>query len=355
MSSSRAQMSGKVQTVLGEIDADSLGITLTHEHLLASTDFRFVEPADAGARRLAHMPVCPENISWLRHNEFGNPHNMRLLDEDEAIEEVMHFKKEGGGTIVEVSNVGMGRDPQGLARISRVTGLNVVMGSGYYVGQAQAPEVDARSEQEMAEEIVADIEVGVGGTGIRAGIIGEIGASWPLSDREGKSLRAAVRAQQQTGAAIVISQVSGTASSLLEAIRTLDSAGADVSRVVASHIDRRVLSLSERLELARTGCYLGYDLFGRNDLSASSSSASTTLCDRERIEQIIELIEAGHLARVLMAHDHCLKTQLLRYGGDGYAHILRTVVPQMVARGLRREQIDVILVENPKRLLQMPA
>ncbi len=130
MPGSRPEMAGKAQTVLGVVDADELGITLTHEHLLVNMTVYFREPEEAGNKRLAHMPVSVENLSWLQHHVFGNPDNMRILDESLAIEEAVHFKIEGGSTIVEVSSRGLGRDPLGLARISRATGLNIIMGSG---------------------------------------------------------------------------------------------------------------------------------------------------------------------------------------------------------------------------------
>lgn len=362
MSTNRHERSGKVQTVLGLVDAEDLGITSTHEHLLINMTVYFAEPKEARFIKLAHEPVerlandpaAPQNISWLQHNSYEVLDNLRLLDEALAIEEVMQFKKEGGSTIVEVSNVGLGRDPLGLVRISRTTGLNVVMGSGYYIGLAQDPEFDSKTEEQIAEEIIADIEVGVDNTGVRAGIIGEIGASWPLSDKERKSLLAAAGAHRHTGAVIIIHQVGQEANGALEIVKTLDKAGVDISRVIMCHIDLRIHPSSARLELAKTGCYLEYDLFGGHIFGNPRLGVFNRPCDRERIEQIIELIDAGYLKQILMAQDICLKSKLLRYGGHGYAHILRNMVPQMLLRGVTREQIHTILVENPKRLLQFP-
>lgn len=356
----RPEMAGKAQTVLGPIDAEDLGITSTHEHLLINMTVYFAEPKEARLlklshepmERLANAPTAPENISWLQHNSYDNLDNLRLLDEALTIEEVMQFKKEGGNTVVEVSNVGLGRDPRGLVRISRVTGLNVVMGSGYYIGAAQDPDYDSKTEEQIVEEIISDIEVGVGNTGIRAGVIGEIGASWPLSDRESKSLRASARAQRHTGAAVIIHQVGPDPDASLEVVGTLEKAGADISRVLICHIDLRRHPSSVRLELAKTGCYLEYDLFGGHIFNSPRFGLFDRPCDRERIEQIIELIDAGYLEQIVMAQDICLKSKLLRYGGHGYGHILRNIVPQMLLRGITAEQIHTMLVENPKRLLR---
>jgi phosphotriesterase-related protein len=74
-------------------------------------------------------------------------------------------------------------------------------------------------------------------------------------------------------------------------------------------------------------------------------------CDRERIEQIGELIGRGYLDRLLISQDVCLKTKLCRYGGCGYAHILQNILPQMHARGITDEHLQAIMVENPARML----
>lgn len=350
MADTSQEMAGKVQTVLGVIDAEDLGVTLPHEHLLTDLSVWFTEPKEAGLKKLAHEPVSIKNRDWIWHNPICSLDNPRLLDEDMIIEEVMHFKKEGGHTIVELSNVNIGRDPLGLARISRATGLNVVMGSGYYVGEAQGPDYDRKTEEEIAEEIIADIQVGVGDTGIRAGIIGEIGCSYPLHDREKKCLRAVVRAQQHTETAINI-HPGRSVDSPLEIIRMLDDAGADISHVVMSHLDLIIHPFEILCELAEAGCYLEYDFFGGYPFNPPRWGLDPRPCDRERIEQIFVLIKEGYLKQILISHDIGTKAKLVRYGGSGYAHILRNMVPQMRVQGITREQIHTIMVENPKRLL----
>ena len=114
----------------------------------------------------------------------------------------MLFRAAGGRTIVDTTTRGIGRDPAAIARISRRTGLNVVIGSGYYVGASHPDGMDAMSEDEIADEIAADVTTGQGG--VRAGVIGELGCSWPLWENERKVLRAGAQAQVETGASIII-------------------------------------------------------------------------------------------------------------------------------------------------------
>lgn len=354
----RNKLKGKVQTVLGVIENDQLGITLPHEHLLVDISLYFNEPKEARLKRLAYEPVAIENCSWIQHNSYKSLDNLKILDEEEVIEELIPYKKEGGNSVVSLTNVGIARDPLGLVNISRATGLNVIMGSGYYISQAQDSDYERKTKEEIAEEIINDIEIGVGSTDVRAGIIGEIGCTWPLKNCERKVLEAAAIAQIKTGAAINVHQVNDGPEDAIEIIQILDNAGADLNRVVIDHIDLINLPLSYRLEIAKTGGFLEYDIFGYPTFAPSSPNAfysgkgfRNRPCDRERIEQIVELIEAGYINQLLISQDICMKHLMLRYGGHGFAHILRNIIPEMIVRGITRDQINTILIDNPKRLL----
>jgi len=339
------------QSVLGPVHPDDLGVTLPHEHLLIDLSLWYEEPEDATAKKLAAQPVTIEKLGWLLFNQYNNYDNMLLRDERVAAEEAMLFKQQGGSTIVDVTTIGLSRDLPALKRLARATGLNIIAGSGYYVLRGEEAEAfDKKSEEEIVEEMVSEILVGFEDTGIRAGIIGEIGCSSPLQEREKKALRAAARAQQTTGAAITI-HPGRHEHSLMEAIKVLESAGADISRVIMGHIDRTGFLPATIREVAATGCYLEYDLFGSNPFYPLRFGVFRRPCDRERIEQIKELIDEGCLNQILLSQDICLKTKLVRYGGTGYAHILCNIVPQMLARGITQAHIHAMMVENPRRLL----
>ncbi len=348
-----SELSGKVQTVLGLIDGKDLGVTLTHEHLLIDGKCVFSEPEGASERALAYERVDWHNLSWLRYHPYENLDNVRLLDEQEAIDEAMLYKRGGGRTIVDVTIIGIGRDPNTLARISRVTGLNVVMGSGYYTATSHGPEISAISESEITKEIVRDITMGVGGTGIRSGLIGEIGCSWPLHDNERKVLGAAAKAQQQTGACLSV-HPGRNRKAPFEIIGILEQAGADLSRVIICHIDARVRDHEGRLQLLKKGSVLEYDLWGWEGHFPTYWTADDYMDlpnDTQRIYEIRQLIEEGYVNQIILSHDICCKTRRVRYGGWGYAHILNYVVPMMRQRGITQEQIDTMMVSNPRRLL----
>jgi phosphotriesterase-related protein len=348
----QTELVGKAQTVLGLVDPDCLGVTLPHEHLFVDqASVYFVEPTEASDKSMAHKPVRPENLYWIKTHWLGNIDNMTLLDEDLAIKEAMMFKMAGGSTIVEMSNIGLVRDPLALARVSRVTGLNVVMGSGYYVALSHPAELVTMAEEEISEKITQDILVGVGDSGMRSGIIGEIGCSTPLAANDPKILRASALAQRRTGAAINVHPGIGD-EVLLEIIKILTDAGADLRRTVISHIDVFGFSRDARRKVLDAGCYLEYDTFGAPGTAEAFEGHYLDLpSDMKRVNDIIEHINDGYLNQIVLSHDICFKHYLVAYGGYGYAHILRYIVPVMRSKGLSDEQINTLLVDNPKRAL----
>ena len=342
-------LAGKAQTVLGPVPADQLGVSLTHEHLLVDLGSTFHPPEDASSYSYAYQPVTMENLWWVRYNYGGNKDNMELLDEDTAIIEAARFKRSGGSTIVDATSVGIKRDPLGLARIARATGLNVIMGSGYYVHDYQPASIAEKSEDDIVEEIVRDITEGVGDTGIKAGVIGEVGCSWPLYENERKSLRAAARAQIITGAPLLI-HPGRNPQAPLEIMEIVRESGGDPTRTIMSHVDRTIFDNDTLDKLAETGCFIEFDLFG-SETTFYPFSPIDMPNDGKRLDFFLHLREQGRLGQALMAQDICNKHRLTRYGGHGYAHILENVTPIMRRKGFSADEIDRIMVGNPARAL----
>ncbi len=348
----KTDLTGKAQTVLGAIDGERLGITSSHEHIIWDMSAYFEEPESASERGLARQPVSMENLHLIRSKPHINIDNMVQTDEQIAINELTHFKLAGGGTLVELSQNGLARDPLALARIARATNLNIIMGSGYYVGLSHPEDMDEKTEEHIADEIVQDITVGVGDTGVRAGIIGEIGCSLPLTKNERKVLRACAIAQRRTGAPINI-HPSIDDDTMLENIAILKDAGADLKRVAISHVDGFGYSLETRLKVLEAGCYVEYDGFGQAIYHFFyMGRIANAMSDIQKITDIMQLIEKGYLNQILLAQDFCFKCCLATYGGYGYAHLIRNLIPFMRAKGMAEEQIHALLVDNPRRFLE---
>jgi len=343
----RSALAGKAQTVLGPVPADELGITLPHEHLLIDFRFMYREPEGASGRGRGLEPVGLRNHYEVLYDWTRNLDNLQLMDEPTAIDEALLYRWEGGRTLVDPTNVGLGRDPLALQRIARATGLHVIMGAGYYVGASHPADMDARSEDALTREIVGDITTGVGDTTVRAGLIGEIGCSWPWTENERKSVRAAAEAAKETGAPLMIhpGRHPTAPETHLEEIR---KTGLDLGRVIMCHIDRTVSDPARLKAIADTGCYLEYDLFGL-EVSHYPMSDFEIPSDGERMRQILWLMEQGHARQALLAHDICFKVRLVRYGGHGWAHIPRRIVPRLRRKGLSEKDVWTLIVENPTR------
>lgn len=343
------RLSGTVQTVLGTFNPGDLGATLSHEHVLWDASFLFDEPEE---KKLGHMSVSIENLDWLKRNGNGNIDNLKQVNEEIAVQELTRFKQAGGGTVVDMSNIGLCRDPEGLARVSHLTGVNIIMGTGYYVGASHPKGMVNRSVDDLVEEMVKELTIGVGDTGIKAGVIGEIGCSYPLQDTELKVLEAVAETQRKTGAPVNIHP--GRSQSMpMELIELFHNFGGDLNHTSVSHIsNRHGLDLDLTVELAKTGCYIEYDSFG-NYLNPLMLPEKTfyALTDWQRIECIKDLIREGFLDRILLSHDVFHKTDLRKYGGYGYDHIHRTVIPYMKMIDLSDSMIYSMLVENPSRFL----
>ncbi|MDR5701665.1 phosphotriesterase family protein [Agromyces aerolatus] len=301
----------EVVTVLGTIPATELGMTLTHEHLL---------------------------MNWMKENRL----NGLLADIQLMSAELEPFAAAGGRTVVELTSMGIGRDPQGLAEIARRTGLNIVMGTGFYREPYLDPGfVNRKDASAIAEWLELDIREGADGTGIRPGIIGEVGQDGPvMTAMEERTFRAAGLAQLATG--LTISTHAARWPNGLPQLDLLDSLGVDPGRVIIGHADT-VPSSDYHLELARRGAFVQFD----------------TLCIAmrqpfeldKRIEYVLRMLDAGHVDRLLLSHDVCVTDHLSVYGGGGFGYLTSTFLPALRDHGVSDDDIDRITVQNPARAL----
>jgi phosphotriesterase-related protein len=339
---------GQIQTVLGTVAPDAIGITLPHEHLLIDFEVMFVEPAAAIDRARAREPVSLANLGWVRQHFNANLDNLRLLDEQVARDEILLFKHAGGRTVVDPTPKTLGRDPRALARIAQATGLNVVMGAGYYVAASHPADMDRRTVDELAREMIADVTSGVGDTGVRAGLIGEIGTTFPWTANEQKVLRAAVIAQRQTGAPLMIHPGRHPAMPM-ELAEFVQKEGGDLRRTIMCHLCRTIADVRAVIDLARTGIWLEYDLFGMENSYYPYNPSFDMPNDGGRMAHVLALVAAGHGDQILLSHDIAYKTSLVKYGGYGYHHLLVNVVPRLRAKGVDDAGLRRLLVENPAR------
>jgi len=344
--------SGKVMTVNGPIAAEALGITLMHEHILNDCRCWWHAPKTPERQYLAGGFVCMEILGELKQDPFVNKHNITLDDEPLAISELRAFANAGGKTVVEPTCRGIGRNPLALRRIAKAAGLNVVMGAGYYLGSSHPAEVADMTVGDIANEIVREAVEGVDGTDVKIGLIGEIGVSSDFTAEEEKSLRGAAQAQVRTGLPLMV-HLPGWFRLGHRVLDVVAQEGADIRHTVLCHMNPSHDDFSYQSELAARGAFIEYDMIGMDFFYADQQVQCPS--DEEAARAIVRLAEAGYLDRVLLSHDVFLKMMLTRYGGNGYAYVLRHFLPRLKRHGLDETALDQMMRANPRAVFQAGA
>ncbi|WP_096389750.1 phosphotriesterase family protein [Halopenitus persicus] len=369
------QDAGSIVTVDGRIDPDSLGITMAHEHLftdlsVTSDKVEFESPID---QRRSREPLALEN-RWFVQQGGGfhmAPEQLFLDSLDDAIEEISKYYRHGGDSIVDVTPKHFGRDPEAVRAVMRETGVNLIHGTAYYTQASHPPELSTKTIDEIREEFVSDVRSGIGSTDVRAGIIGELGVSGEIHEDEEKVLRAGARAALDTGAPVTVHpngkshRRDGTYPSSrwgLKILDILEDEGLPAERVVIDHMDRAFFEgtgLEYQKKIADRGGFIAYDEWGaeRNFTVDWIERDYARPSNLHRAEWISELVAEGYASHILFSHDRHRKSQLAKYGGRGYFHIVNDVVPLLLIDepgrefGISESAVERILVENPKRML----
>ena len=337
-------------TVLGPIEPKQVGNTSTHDHIIIDFNAILTEPIDSKDILKMDEKISIDNLGWVRFNWASSKDNLVYQDVKDACKELDHYRNSGGNTIVDVTNIGLGRDPKKLKEISSKTGVNIVMGSGFYVELAQTLNYTSEGIESLFQSIMKDITIGAGDSNVKSGIIGEIGCSWPWTKNEKISMEASVLAHKTTGLPLLI-HPGRNQYAPLEIIEFISKLGADLDNVVMGHIDRTIFDYSILKETAETGVYINLDLWGHDSPYYPLAPEAYMPGDHERINMIEFLIKNNFEDKILLAQDICTKHRLKKYGGHGFDHILKRIVPWMKIRGIENEIIKKMMITNPTNML----
>ena len=334
-----------VQTVLGPIDPDDLGVTLAHEHLWMDSSPLF---AVHGYRATAAGTWDSAAAAEARWNPGSHPDNYRLTDVAAAVEELAPFVRAGGRSLVELTPPSLGRDPIRVREISERAGVHVVLGAGQYLEAVHEPWVADATERTISDRLLHEVRDGIDASGVRPGIFGEIGTSDPVSPGERRVLRAVAAAAAESGLAISVHLhpwgCEGPA-----VLDELERAGADPERVILGHVNTAFDRPDILRALMDRGATLGFDLFGFDHSLLGTGRWPPS--DRDVAMRIATLIDEGYTERLVLGQDVGVRTRLRRWGGWGYAHLLEHVVPLLGELGVDDLAIRTMLVSNPARLL----
>ena len=317
-----------IQTVLGPVKEEELGVCLPHEHIWCDQNY--------GPRM---------NLIGTTRDPAGF---MKLDNFDRVASELKAYKAAGGGALIEVTCDGWGRDLDTLARLSEAAEVHIVSTSGYYIEPHIPYFVDDWSVERVADHITGEIEKGVGQSGRRCGLFKSAIHRARVEAIELKVLKAVAIAQKRTGAAITTHTTGSRRMEVpggtvgVHQLEILKGEGVDPSRLIVGHVDERP-DIDVLSSLADEGCFIQFDVIGKEHY----------VLDQTRAELVHALIERGYVNHLMLSHDRNRDYEM-RYGGStGYCHIFETFLPRLRKLGVSDKQINTMMVLNPARALSI--
>jgi phosphotriesterase-related protein len=316
----------QVETIRGPIDVASLGTTLMHEHVFVlSEEIRQNYPAD-----------------W---------------DEDlrvsHAAAQLTRAAERGIGTIADPTVIGLGRDIRRILRAAERADINIIVATGLYTFcdvpfyfRYRGRRSTASGEDPMTEMFVSDITSGIAQTGVKAAFLKCAIDEQGLTRGVERVLRAVARAHVLTGAPVTVHTHPASRSGLV-ALRVLGEEGADLSRVVIGHSGDSA-DLPYLASLADAGCLLGMDRFGEGGPPFLEQRADT----------VAALCQRGYAGSMVLSHDTACYIDWFDQPEEeagNYTYIHDKVLPALAERGVTPEQIETMLVANPRRYFTPPS
>ena len=312
-----------INSVLGPMNTSDLGFTLSHEHVIGSS---------AGIQH-----VYPE-----------------FLDREgtikEAISQLTQAHSEGLRSVIEVSTLDLGRDPRAMEQVSKESGVNIICATGIW---RDIPRVFWEASPDViASLFIREIQEGIEGTGIKAGVIKVANDKGGVTSAGEIILRAAARAQKATD--VPISTHTWAPERVGEQqLSIFRDEGVAFNRVYIGH-SNDTTDTEYLTGLMRKGAWIGLDRF-------PGGKTSDTPKWEERTKTLKKLIDAGFANQIMLGHDWSPKMggaspEMLesrtRYNPDGYLFITRNVLPKLREMSISQETIDQIMVHNPKRFFE---
>jgi phosphotriesterase-related protein len=340
-------------TVNGLIEADQLGVTAPHEHVFCDFSNDYVEPPDSIKTILREQRLSLEkyvslrNYGLLMREPLWSRYNQILSDYDDAEAELKILKRAGVKSVIDPTDIGVGRNPVYLRRLSQKLDMHFITATGYYRNNFHPAEVESMSVEDIEERMFREITEGIDGTDIRAGLMGELGTTGSnIFPREMRVLIAAGKVNHRTNAPIYI-HTEGRREIVLQALKVLKDNGANLEKVNICHVN----GSSYWKDVLDTGAYIGMDCFG----STFNVDSEVHILESEtrRIEDLKRVLDAGYAHKITLGNDVCMKMRLHKYGGWGYDHIFTNLLPYFKKAGITEQQLQAMFVEAPMHFLDL--
>lgn len=296
-----------IQTVTGKIKPEELGVCACHEHLYI-------------------------DLSHVKKND-----DTCLQDVEVVMEDLKSFRELGGKSIIEVTNDGMGRDVEKLAEISQTLDLHIIASTGCYKDPF-IPQEKLKWDRDMfAEWMINEIENGINGTGIKPGVIGEIGSSLNMFQPiEVELFHGAIIAAKESKLPLSTHTTLGTLA--IEQVELFLREGIPLEQIIIGHQD---LNKHDEvvLEVLSSGAFVALDTIGKENYRS----------DEDRILSLLNFLEKGFENQLLLSSDLTRKSHLRANGGQGYDVVLREFIPRLRRKGISNTVIEKLLIQNPQK------
>ena len=311
----------RVNTVLGPIAPEELGIVAVHEHIGYG------------------MPGSELDTRWWKSPEVRY---------EETVPKLRKFHEYGGGTFVDVTGICNGRDIDYYKSLSAKTGVHIVACTGFVGGDTALPFFERASVDYLMRQFVHEITVGIGDTGSRAGVI-KVGVSrgGKMTELDKRIYRAAARAALATGVPIL----THLAIDAENAIAIFTEEGLPLRRVLFGHADDGVNAEKTRdTWIAQQGGRVGFDTFGyETELEDPPFWARPR---KERLAHFLRFLNAGHLDQALAGVDaNCSPLGWPGVKGHTVNYLFEDLIPDLREAGLDEATITKLFVENPADFL----
>ncbi|WP_404462741.1 phosphotriesterase [Providencia rettgeri] len=342
-------MKGYIQTVIGPAKKEDMGLTLPHEHLFNDLSTVVDEPFYDFSHVLVDKKVSAD-IQWgLKHDPYCCCDNMDKKPIEDVIYEVNNFKELGGRTLVDATgSKAIGRDVHQLREVAIETGINVVASSGLYIekfeGSRLVNDIDA-----MAKMIDDELNIGIDGTDICAGMIGEIGVSPFFTEGEKNSLRAASVAQLANDHVSMNIHMPGWQRRGDEVLDILiKEMGVNPAKISLAHSDPSGKDFDYQRRMLDRGVWLEFDMIGL-DISFPKEGVAPTVT--ETADAVCKLIEMGYGQQIVLSHDVFLKQMWAKNGGNGWGFVPNVFLSLLAKKGIDKSMINRLCIDNPANLL----
>lgn len=360
----------KITTVMGDIDPEQLGFTLSHEHVvqslfLTTTYFRSKDVMKNISKE--KLTLIDENIEFLRKGGWVFSEEVQRIDDDEyspfIINELKKYKEAGGNSILECTVHGLeGRPVEDLKYYSKESGVQIVKGTGFYTASTLSESYVGKSEENLKKILKNEIENGIEDTNIKPGFVKSALSTMTLEgklcDTEATAFRAVCQTAVETGMGMVVhlSMLPVELYSIyLEVIDiAIKEIGLNPGKLMFCHTDtlgvngdQRKMNMDLLHRFLDAGINISFDGFGLY----LGESIPCFIKDQQRVDAICQFIKEGYGKQIMMGHDFGIRTNGIAYGGYGYTRVINYACPSLRERGCTEKEIRQLTVENPKNFL----